>query len=133
MYWGPGNIDADPCFVEPGYWCDVNDPNIPVEPNDPNAIWVDGNYRLLSNSPCIDAGDNNSVPDDYANLDGDGDVNEPTPFDLDSFPRFIDDLCTTDTGNGAPPIVDMGAYEFLSSDINHDGSVNFTDFAPFAL
>jgi len=54
-------------------------------------------------------------------------------MDLDGFPRFIDDLCTTDTGNGTPPVVDMGAYEFLSSDINHNGSVNFTDFALFAL
>jgi cysteine-rich repeat protein len=26
-------------------------------------------------------------------------------------PRFVDDLATPDTGNGAPPIVDMGAYE----------------------
>jgi hypothetical protein len=128
LYWGPGNIDADPCFVEPGYW-DAN--GTPGDAND--DFWVDGNYRLLSNSPCIDAGDNNSVPPDYADLDGDDDTNEPTPFDLDGFPRFIDELCTTDTGKGTPPIVDMGAYEFLSSDINHNGAVNFTDFAPFAL
>jgi hypothetical protein len=26
----------------------------------------------------------------------------------------------------------MGAYEFLRSDINHDGTVNFLDFAIFA-
>jgi hypothetical protein len=38
--WGPGNIDADPCFVEPGRWVDVNDPNTVAEPNDPNAVWV---------------------------------------------------------------------------------------------
>ncbi len=30
-----------------------------------------------------------------------------------------------------PPIVDMGAYEFLRSDINHNGSVNFVDYALF--
>ncbi|GAG79252.1 unnamed protein product, partial [marine sediment metagenome] len=36
---GLGNIDADPCFAELGYWADVNDQNIVVEPNDPNAIW----------------------------------------------------------------------------------------------
>ncbi|MGA2071057.1 MAG: right-handed parallel beta-helix repeat-containing protein [Sedimentisphaerales bacterium] len=130
--WGPGNIDADPCFVRYGYWGDANDPNMYVEPNDPNAIWIDGNYRLLSGSPCIDAGDNNSVPPDYADLDNDGNTTERTPLDLDGFPRFIDDLCTTDTGNGTPPIVDMGAYEFLRSDINHDGTVNFLDFAIFA-
>jgi predicted outer membrane repeat protein len=133
LNWGPGNIDADPCFVKPGHWGDVHDPNIPVEPNDPNAIWIDGNYRLLSGSPCIDAGDNSSVPADYADLDGDGNAIEPTPLDLDGFERFIDDLCIADTGNGTPPIVDMGAYEFLRSDINHNGSVNFEDFALFAL
>ncbi len=32
--------------------------------------------------------------------------------DLDGNPRFVDDPATDDTGNGEPPIVDMGAYEF---------------------
>jgi hypothetical protein len=106
---GTGNINADPYFVG------------------------SGNYRLLSGSPCIDAGNNNSVPLDYADLDSDGSTTEPIPFDLDGFERFIDDLCTTNTGNGTSPIVDMGAYEFLRSNINHDGAVNFEDFAIFAL
>ena len=117
---GTGNINADPCFVD-------------ADGNDNIVGTIDDNLRLLFGSPCIDAGDNNSVPPDYTDLDGDDDTSEPTPFDLDGFPRFIDELCTTNTGNGTPPIVDMGAYEFLRSDINHDGSVNFTDFAPFAL
>lgn len=41
---GDGNIDADPCFVELGYW-------------DANGVWRDGDYHLLPGSPCIDAGD----------------------------------------------------------------------------
>ena len=66
-------FDNDPCFVSPGYWADANDPNIPVEPNDPNAVWIDGDYHLQSaagrwdtntntwvidanTSKCIDAG-----------------------------------------------------------------------------
>jgi len=74
---GPGSISVDPCFAEPGYWADVNDPNIVVEPNDPNAAWVDSDYHLKSqtgrwdpageswvidylSSDCIDAGDPNS-------------------------------------------------------------------------
>ncbi|MHC4206787.1 MAG: right-handed parallel beta-helix repeat-containing protein, partial [Planctomycetota bacterium] len=77
---GEGNIDIDPCFVNPGIWANVNDPNIVVEPNDPNAVWIDGDYHLKSqagrwnpnseswviddvNSPCIDAGDPNSPVD----------------------------------------------------------------------
>jgi hypothetical protein len=92
---GTGNINADPCFV------DANGP-------DGIAGTEDDNLSLLSNSPCIDAGDNNSVPPDYADLDGDGDTTEPTPLDLDYRPRFMDGDCNDSN------IVDMGAYEFRS-------------------
>ena len=85
--WGPGNINADPCFVQLGHWADANDPNIPAEPNDPNAVWVDGNYHLLDGSPCINAGNPN-----YVLLPGE--------TDLDSQPRIL-------LGR-----IDMGAYEF---------------------
>jgi parallel beta-helix repeat protein len=55
------NIDDDPCFVEAGFWVDANDPNIIVEPNDPNAVWLDGDYHLLFASPCIETGDPNFI------------------------------------------------------------------------
>jgi len=84
---GEGNIDADPCFVEPGYWADANDPNIVVEPNDPNAVWIDGDYHLLLDSLCIDAGDPNYMAD-------------PNETDLDGKPRIIGGR------------IDMGAYEY---------------------
>ncbi|MHC4889564.1 MAG: hypothetical protein ACYTEO_08920 [Planctomycetota bacterium] len=116
---GTGNIDADPCFV------DAHNPA-------PNS-W---NLRLTMYSPCIDAGDNNSVSADTADLDGDGDYNEPTPFDLNRFPRFIDDLCTVDTGDPGilgPPVLDMGAYEFLPADIDGSGAVDIRDLSEFAL
>jgi hypothetical protein len=93
----------------------------------PNDVSVDphfvdmsgGNYRLSALSPLIDAGDNNSVP---AEIQTDG----------SEFPRFIDDLCTGDTGSGTSPIVDLGGYEFLRSDINSDGNLDFIDYALFA-
>ncbi len=87
---GEGNIDADPLFVDPG----------------------NGDYRLGRGSPCIDAGDNAAVPPDEFDLDDDGDTDEALPFDLVGNPRFVDDPDTKDTGNGKPPIVDMGPYEF---------------------
>jgi len=71
---GFGNIDADPCFVEPGYW-------------DANGVWVEGDYHLLPDSPCIDAGDPNYVA-------------EPNETDLDGKPRVIGGR------------IDMGAYEY---------------------
>ncbi|MHC4184553.1 MAG: hypothetical protein ACYSR4_01295, partial [Planctomycetota bacterium] len=112
---GGNNIDADPYFV------DDSNP-------DPN-LW---NLRLTDGSPCIDAGDNSSVPADTSDLDGDGNSVEPTPFDLNGLARFIDDLCTGDSGNGTPPIVDMGAYEFLRSDIDSSYAVDFGDYCAVA-
>ena len=104
---GEGNIDADPRFYYPGCWLDPNTPN---EPSD--DVWVEGiDYHLRSDSPCIDAADNFSVPADWTDLDEDCDINESIPFDLDGNSRFSDDPNTFDTGNGTPPIIDMGAYE----------------------
>ncbi len=57
-----------------------------------------GDLHLQSNSPCIDAGRNNMLPSSIV-------------IDLDDKPRFVDIPNVTDTGNGEPPIVDMGAYE----------------------
>jgi hypothetical protein len=72
VVWGPGNMDVDPCVVDPGHW----DPN--GTPNDSNDdFFVEGDYHLKSQaghwdsttaswipddvtSPCIDAGDPNS-------------------------------------------------------------------------
>jgi len=135
LNWEPGNISADPLFVDP---------------NGPDGIIGTGDedLRLSDSSPCIDAGDSNSVPSDMADLDGDGNTTERLPRDLDGHPRFIDDPCTADTGNpGAPaaPVVDIGAYEFGTyycgdadnpspvGDINFDCGVDFVDFSIFAL
>jgi hypothetical protein len=65
----------------------------------PRFLAGSGDFRLFWRSPCIDAGDNTAVPGDIT-------------VDLDANPRFVDIPNVPDTGNGAPPIVDMGAYEF---------------------
>jgi parallel beta-helix repeat protein len=67
---GEGNIGADPCFVDPGYW-------------DADGVWIDGDYHLLPGSPCIDAGDPSYIA-------------EPNATDLDGKPRVID--CRIDMG-----------------------------------
>ena len=96
---GIGNIGDDPLFVDPDGLDDV-----------PGS--EDDDLRLSPGSPCIDAADNTAVPPDVFDLDDDDDIDEPIPFDLDGNPRFVDDPDTRDTGNGDPPIVDMGPYEF---------------------
>jgi hypothetical protein len=126
---GEGNIDIEPLFIDPGYWADADDPNIAVEPNDPNAVWIDGDYHLKSQagrwdparqswivdnvtSPCIDTGDPN------------------TPIGHEPFP------------NGG--VINMGAYggtaeasksyfgkpvceTIIAGDINGDCKVDFDD------
>ena len=87
VVWGQGNIDADPLFADPGNWVNINDPNMVVEPNNPSAVWVNGDYHLKSEagrwdrvseswviddvtSPCIDAGDPNSPIKDESEPNG---------------------------------------------------------------
>jgi len=45
---GNGNIDLHPGFVVPGYW---------TLRNDIDRVWVQGDYHLHPDSPCINAGD----------------------------------------------------------------------------
>ena len=98
---GTGNSGSDPLFVN-AYGVD----NIPGTEDD--------DLRLESGSPCIDAGDNTAT-----GLSG-------VTTDLDGNPRFVEDRLTTNTGNGTPPIVDIGAYEFVR-DCNHNGRADDID------
>jgi hypothetical protein len=121
---GPGNIDADPLFVDPD------------GPDDDPNTWEDNDHRLSAGSPCIDAGCNCGVPPDTADLDDDGDTDEFTPLDLDGEGRFFDDPNTPDTGCGWAPIVDMGAYEYGGTgpqpcfgDLDNDRDVDLADLS----
>jgi predicted outer membrane repeat protein len=126
---GEGNINTDPLFANPGYWADANDPSIIAEPNDPNSIWIDGDYHLKSQagrfdpnsqtwvqddvtSPCVDAGDPNSpiglepFPNGgYINMGAYGGTSEASKS------YFGKPLCTT----------------IVAGDINGDCKVDITD------
>ncbi len=56
VYPGKGNINDDPRFVKMGRWIYPDNPTVQANPNDPNAIWVEPNYHLRPESPCIDTG-----------------------------------------------------------------------------
>ena len=64
-------------------------------------------HALSPISPAIDAGDENLLPTDVDDLDGDGDDTEPIPFDQRGFTRIVD-FDTPETDGSA---VDIGAYE----------------------
>jgi len=88
-----GNIDADPLFVDP----------------------CNGDYRLLPDSPCIDAGTNDAayLPD----------------TDLAGRARIVDGDCD------GVAIVDMGAYEFRPADVgdmDSDCDVDLPDLSILA-
>ncbi|MFB0551689.1 MAG: protein kinase [Phycisphaerae bacterium] len=83
---GSGNFALNPLFVDP-------------DGIDKITGTLDDNFRLDLASPCRNAGNNSALPADTADLDKDGDVNEPIPFDIEGKPRIL---------NG---VVDLGAFE----------------------
>ncbi|MCL5281505.1 MAG: hypothetical protein M1376_16530 [Planctomycetes bacterium] len=83
---GVNNLAADPLFILP-------------DGPDGIAGAGDDNLRLGSGSPCVDQGTIPLLPKDAVDLDGDGNVTEPLPLDLDGNPRIFG------------PGLDLGAYE----------------------
>jgi len=88
---GEGSLDTDPLFVRN------------PAPGDDGTWGTDdddfGDLRLLAGSQALNGGNTALLPPDTADLDGDGNVAEPLPFDLIRDPRVL----------GAA--VAMGAYE----------------------
>jgi len=74
----------------------------------------------LEASPAINAGENNELPADLFDLDGDGDTAEPIPFDQRGFDRILND------------IVDIGAAEVREEDLAgpNDPPAIITPIAP---
>ncbi len=108
---GPGNIGLDPRFLD-------------LNGHDGIPGTIDDNPALAARSPCIDAGANHAVP-------------PGSTTDLLGSPRFIDDPNTIDTGAGDPPIVDIGAAEYVppfltcAGDANGDNQINAADLSVF--
>ncbi|MCG3198914.1 MAG: hypothetical protein GHCLOJNM_03421 [bacterium] len=116
-YPGPGNIDADPVFVNPEV----------------------GDYRLLPNSPCIDSGTITSATTD---LDG-----KPRPvdivgvgtegagaFDMGAYEFQFEDFATR-TPTGTPtitltPTVTLTRTITRTKSFTRTPTVNETDFSP---
>ncbi|MEN6575851.1 MAG: MBL fold metallo-hydrolase [Phycisphaerales bacterium] len=81
-YDGVGNIDEDPEFVLPGVW---------ARSADSTLTWVRGNYHLLSDSPCIDAGDPAFVADRVeTDIDGHSRISgNQTDIGCDEVPQIV--------------------------------------------
>ena len=152
---GTGNIDADPCFIDAGYW-DNND--TPGDPND--DIWVDGDYHLKSEigrwepnsetwvvddvtSWCIDASDPNS---DWTaelwphgkriNMGTYGGTSEASMSlsDAGNIANLDNDPADNVDSNDLGIFVSKWCEEeiLIAEDLNRDGAVNFVDYAIFA-
>ncbi|HUW20927.1 MAG TPA: right-handed parallel beta-helix repeat-containing protein, partial [Sedimentisphaerales bacterium] len=115
---GAGNIDADPCFVDAGYW-DQN--GTPGDAND--DFWVDGDYHLRPTSPCINAGDPNFVcePSD-TDMDGEYRIMGPrVDMGVDEYPgniRPVADAGPDQSMSDIPPQVTLDGND--SSDADSD-------------
>ena len=98
-YSGEGNLDSDPAFIQLGQW-DMGIAGVSTDDE-----WIQGDYHLMQNSPCINAGD---------------------PL-FTGLTRDIDGQ-----GRIAYGRTDMGADEFVGADFDLDGMVNLSDFSVFA-
>jgi hypothetical protein len=58
-----------------------------------------GDLHVASTSPVVNKGNAMDLPQDWADLDGDLDIFEPTPLDADDLDRVVG------------PAPDLGAYE----------------------
>ena len=130
LNWQSGNIDADPNFIDGGFW---NNSNTPQEPND--DFFVSGDYHIPAQSPCVDAGDNNPVPAWLKDIDGEQRIFNGT-VDMGA-----DEVITSPFDLNRDGIVDYSDLAVmtgewlqgsdLQSDFYEDDTVDFADYALF--
>jgi hypothetical protein len=100
-YAGEGNIDANPGFVRMGRWDPMGTPD-----NFYDDDWIQGDYHLRQDSPCVSAGDPLFAGGTLEDIDGQVRV---------AYGR-----------------VDIGADEYVGTDFDRDGKITLTDFGAFA-
>ena len=110
---GTGVISADPLLLD-------------ADGADNTFGTLDDDLRLSAGSAAIDAADNQSLPADLLDLDGDGDADELLSVDFSGNPRQLDDPFTPDNGASQTPVVDMGAHEF-TPDCDENGILDFCE------
>lgn len=116
---------ADPTHI---VWT-PDDLDTPIDPRFLAPMGADGvlgtaddDFRLLSSSPYIDAGDNTRIPSGFV-------------MDAAGLGRFADMPMVVDTGVGPAPIVDRGAYEshpaLCTADFDGSGTLDVVDVIVF--
>lgn len=98
---GEGNISQNPQFIRLGF---LHNAGTPEDQTD--DFWVEGDYRLCSDSPCIDSGDDSAA--------------DPASTDIAGTHRI--------TFGGKSLTVDVGAFEYYVNEIAGDvnGGVSLT-------
>ena len=126
LAWGPGNIETDPCFVEPGEWTDPY--NTPADAND--DVWIDGNYHLQSEAGRWDPNTSSWVADAHTSYCID--AGNPGCV-LGNEPDEPNNIRVNMGVYGGTAEASMPPYGWtLLSDITNDGTVDFVDFAHLA-
>ena len=131
LNWDEGNIDSIPLFLNPGMW---HDRNTPTEPNDDS--FMAGDYHITPVSPCFNAGDSNSIPEQSTT-----DIDGETRISGGRADMGFDEVLTNLVDFNLDGIVDSSdlllfADQWLQNDdlmdFNNDGVVNLVDYAYFA-
>ncbi len=124
---GIGHIWSVNSQIDAGYNCIYNASGTPSRPLDPGDIWdidplLDSNYRLLPDSPCVDAGTDLGVNTDF---DGNFRPQSLGP-DIGAFerPHLVKSVVRAD-----PDFTDAASVDYIVTFYESVIGVDLTDFA----